>query len=143
MWNGREPSVASRRRGATFLVFTCAASAGAHAGLVPAHLNGEPRLGAAFVIAVLLLVAAAIAVAARPEDRPITSATGLLLAFLMLAYLASRTTGIPVLDPDPEAVDAVGLATNAFQALGLVVALWLIHPLGRPARLTHLQEVSR
>ncbi|MGH2885133.1 MAG: hypothetical protein ACRDPA_20915 [Solirubrobacteraceae bacterium] len=133
----------SRRRGATLLVFTCAASAGAHAGLVPAHLNGEPRLGAAFVIAVVLLVAAAIAVAARPEDRPITSATGLLLACLMLAYLASLTTGIPVLDPDPEALDAVGIATNAFQALGVLVALWLIHPLGRPARLTHLQEASQ
>src|SRR5436305_13565047 len=115
MWNGRGPTVSSRRRSATVLVFVCAASAGAHAGLVPAHLNSEPRLGAAFVIAVVLLVAAGIAVAARPEDRRITSAAGLLLAGVMLAYLASRTTGIPVLDPEPEALDTVGIATNVVE----------------------------
>jgi hypothetical protein len=124
------------------LVFTCAASAGAHAGLVPAHLNGEPRLGAALLIAVVLLLAAATSVAARPGNRRTTSAAGLLLAGLMLAFLASRTTGIPVLDPEPEALDAVGIATNAVEALGVVGALWLIHPVGRRARLTHLQEVS-
>lgn len=124
------------------LVFTCAASAGAHAGLTPAHLNGEPRLGAAFLAAVVLLVAAASAVAARPLDRRVTGAAGLLLAGLMLAYLASRTTGIPMLDPDPEAVDAVGVATNIVEACGVLLALWLIHPLGRRDRLSHLQEVS-
>ena len=143
MRNGHGQNQPPRRRGAGLLVFMCAASAGAHAGLVPAHLSGEPRLGAAFLSAVVLLVAAAMAVTARPQDRRITAAAGLLLACLMLAYLASRTIGIPVLDPDPEALDAVGIATNAVQALGVVVALWLIHPLGRPARLTHLQEVSR
>lgn len=127
------------------LVLTCAASAGAHAGLVPAHLNGEPRLGAAFIIAVVLLVAAAVAIAVRPGDRRIVSMAGLLLAGLMLAYLATRTTGIPVLDPEPEALDVVGIATNAVEALGVLVALWLIHPFGRPGRLTpnHLQEVSQ
>src|SRR5437764_12729006 len=71
-----EPSL---RGGATVLVFICAASAGAHAGLVPAHLNGEPRLGAAFLSSVMLLVAGATSVAARPGDRRITSAAGLLL----------------------------------------------------------------
>lgn len=143
MENEREPSLSSRSRDAAVLVFTCAASAGAHAGLVPAHLNGEPRLGAAFVIAVMLLLTAATAVAACPGDPRITSAAGLLLAGLMFAYLASRTTGIPVLDPEPEALDAVGIFTNALEALGVLVALWLIHPRGRHARPTHLQEVSR
>lgn len=142
MQNGRGARLSSRR-GATVLVFTCAASAGAHAGLVPAHLNGEPRLGVAFLIAVVLLVAAATAAATHPGDRRITSAVGLLLACLMLAYLASRTTGIPMLDPEPEALDMVGIATNAVEALGMLVAFWLIHPVGRRSRLTHLQEVSR
>ena len=125
------------------LVFTCAASAGAHAGLVPAHLNAEPRLGTAFLIVVVLLVAAAISVAARPGDRRITSAAGVLLAGLILAYVVSRTIGIPVVDPEPEAVDAVGIATNVVEALGVVVALGLIHSVGRQRRLTHLQEVPR
>lgn len=125
------------------LVFACAASAGAHAGLVPAHLGGEPRLGAAFLVAVAVLVAAATAVAARPTDRRITGAAGLLLAGLVLAYVASRTTGIPLLDPEREAVDAVGVATNVVEAAGVLAALCLIDPLGRRGRLTHLQEVSR
>src|SRR5437763_13251468 len=115
MRNGRGRSRASRARGAMLLVYACAAAAGAHAGLVPAHLNGEPRLGAAFLIAVVLLVTAAASVAARPGDRRITSAAGLLLAGLILAYVVSRTTGIPVLDPEPEAVDAVGIATSGVE----------------------------
>jgi hypothetical protein len=143
MRNGRGASLSSRRQGATALVFACAASAGAHAGLVPAHMNGEPRLGVAFLIAVFLLVVAATAIAARPGDRRITSAAGLLLVGLMLAYLASRTSGIPVLDPEPETLDAVGIATNAVEALGALVALWLIHPIGRHGRLSHLQEVPK
>jgi apolipoprotein N-acyltransferase len=125
------------------LVLVCAAAAGAHAGLVPAHLNGEPRLGVAFLCAVVLLVVAAAALAAHPRDRRITSAAGLLLAGLILAYLATRTTGIPWLDPEPEPFDAVGIATNIVEALGVAVALCLIHPLGRQVRPTHLQEVSR
>lgn len=141
MRNGRVPTVSSRRRGATVLVFTCAASAGAHGGLVPAHLNGEPRLGAAFLIAVVLLVAAATSVAARPGDRRITSAAGLILAGLILAYVVSRTTGIPVLDPEPEAVDAVGIATSVVEALGVLVALGLTYPLGPRGRLTHTKEM--
>lgn len=128
---------------ATVLVLTCAASAGAHAGAVPAHLKGEPRLGAAFLIAAVLLIAAAIAVAAHPEDRRITGAAGLLLAGLMLAYLATRTTGIPVLDPEPEALDAVGIATNVVETLGVLAALRPIQPVGRHIRPAHLQEVSR
>jgi hypothetical protein len=125
------------------LVFACAASAGAHAGLVPAHLNGEPRLGAAFLVAVVLLAGAAVAVAAHPADRRVTGAAGLLLTSLIVAYVASRTTGIPVLDPETEALDAVGIATNAVEAIGALVALWLIHPRSRRGRLTYLQEVPR
>jgi hypothetical protein len=94
-------------------------------------------------MAVVLLVAAATAVAARPRDRRITSAAGLLLAGLMLAYLATRTTGIPWLDPEVEAFDAVGIVTNLVEALGVVVALWQINPLGHQVRPTELQEVSR
>jgi hypothetical protein len=57
--------------------------------------------------------------------------------------VASRTTAIPVLDPEREVLDAVGVATTAIEGVGLALALWLLQPLGRPARPTHLQEVSR
>jgi len=143
MRNGRANRHSSSHWGPRLLTFACAASAGAHAGLAPAHLSGEPRLGAAFLVVVALLMATVIAVAARPWDRRITTEAGLLLAGVMLAYLASRTTGVPVLDPEPEALDAVGIATNGVEAVGVVVAVWLIHPVGRTVRPTHLQEVSR
>lgn len=143
MQNRHARSHPHRSRAASVLVVACAASAGAHAGLVPAHLNGEPRLGAAFLVAVALLAAAATALAARPEDRRITSAAGLLLAGLLLAYLATRTAGIPVLDPEPEALDAVGIATSVVEAVGVVIALWLIQPVGRAAGPTRPQEISR
>jgi hypothetical protein len=143
MRNGLGPSLSSWHRGAVVLVFTYAASAGAHAGLVPGHLNGEPRLGAAFLVAVVLLVATGAGVAIRPRDRRVAGTAGLLLASLMLAYVASRTTGVPVLDPEPEALDTAGIATNAVEALGVIAALGLIHPVSRQRRLTPLQEVSR
>jgi hypothetical protein len=67
----------------------------------------------------------------------------LLLTSLIVAYLASRTTGIPVLDPETEALDAVGVATNAVEVIGALAAFSLIHPRSRRGRLTYLQEVPR
>jgi len=129
--------------GPRVVLFSCAVSAGAHAGLVPAHLQSEPLLGWAFVTVVALLLSAAAGITTRSEDRRVASGVALLLAGLMLAYLATRTTGIPVLDPERETVDVVGVATTTVEAIGLAVALWLIQPLGRHRRSTYVQEVSR
>jgi apolipoprotein N-acyltransferase len=133
-----EPTLAAR-----VVVFVCAASAGAHAGLVPAHLHSEPRLGAAFVVAVVLLASAAVALAIRPENRRAARATAVLLGGLMAAYAATRTAGIPVLAPDPEALDGVGVATNVAEAVGLVGALWLGYAAAHGSRSPTLQEVAR
>src|SRR2546421_9133670 len=100
----RPPAVA-----ATLLVFACAASAGIHAGIVPQHSREEPRLGAAFIVAVLVLLATAATVSFRPSARPVTWIAAVVLGGLIAAYIASRTTGIPLLAPDPEAVDAIGV----------------------------------
>jgi hypothetical protein len=64
-------------------------------------------------------------VALAPLDRRIAQAAGLLLGGLVAAYAASRTTGIPVLDPDPEPVDAVGIAAVVLELAGLALALRL------------------
>jgi hypothetical protein len=129
--------------GSTVVVLACAASAGAHAGLVPAHLSDEPRLGAAFLVAVLLLLSAIVAVSLRPTDRRVLAGATLLLCGLALAYLATRTTGIPVLDPEREAVDVVGVLTTSIEIAGVAFALWLTQPLGRGPRPVNVQEVSR
>lgn len=143
MRNGRRRSASRLLGGNAVVVFACAASAGAHAGLIPAHLSTEPCLGAAFMVAVGLLTAAAAALATRIPDRRISGAAALLLAGLMVAYIASRTTGIPLLESEREAVDGVGIATNVVEAIGLAFALWRIQAAGPLRQPSPLQEVSR
>jgi hypothetical protein len=124
------------------LVAACAASAGAHAGLVPEHLREAPALGMSFVLAVALLLAAAVAVAIRPEDRRAAQAAALLLAGLIGAWALSRTGGIPLLAPVPEPVDVVGVATKLVEAAGLALALWIGQSAGG-RRSSATQEASR
>jgi hypothetical protein len=124
------------------LIAACAASAGAHAGLVPEHLREAPPLGIAFVLAAVLLMAVVVTLAMRPHDRRAAQAAAFLLAGLIVSWGVSRTTGLPFLQPHPEAVDAVGLATKLVEALGLASALWLSQPAGG-RRSPVIQEVTR
>jgi|SRR5690242_4460795 hypothetical protein len=124
------------------VIAACAASAGAHGGLVPEHLREDPRLGIAFILAVVLLLGAVAALTIRAGDRRVAQVAALLLAGLILSWAASRTTGIPFLQPQPESVDAVGVVTNLVEALGLALALWLSQSMGGRWRPTS-QEVSR
>jgi hypothetical protein len=105
------------------VVFACAASAGIHAGLVPEHLKEEPRLGVAFVLATVALFGASVAVALRPRDQSRLFVAALMLGGLVAAYAASRSTGIPLLAPDPEAVDLVGVASVLIELTGVAFAL--------------------
>jgi hypothetical protein len=108
---------------ADLVVFACAASAGIHAALVPEHLREEPRLGVAFALAVVVLLATAAVVALKPIDRGAARLAAGVLGGLVVCYVASRTTGIPLLDPEPEAADAVGVSAVAIELAGLVFAL--------------------
>jgi hypothetical protein len=123
-------------------VGACAISAGAHAGLVPEHLREAPQLGVAFAVAAGMLVAAATALAIRPGSLRAARGAALLLAGLIGFYAASRITGIPLLEPRAEPLDAVGATTKLVEALGLVFALRLSRSVGdRRSPLT--QEVAR
>src|SRR2546421_10197889 len=79
------------------VIAACAASAGAHAGLVPEHLREVPQLGVAFILASALLLAVMAALASCPEDRRIARVAALLLTGLIASWGASRATGIPLL----------------------------------------------
>lgn len=125
------------------VVFACAASAGAHAGLVPEHLREEPRIGIAFLVAIVLLLATGAALTIRPGDRRVAAAAAVLFAGLIVAYLLSRTSGIPGLAPDRETVDGVGVATKLVEVAGLALALCLSQPIGRRPQRPSLQEVPR
>jgi hypothetical protein len=95
-------------------------------------LREEPRLGVAFIAAVLVLVATGVAVTVLPAARRVAWIAAVVLGGLIVAYIASRTTGIPLLAPDREALDAIGIASVCIELLGLLCALWLIQPIGRP-----------
>jgi hypothetical protein len=96
----------------------------------PSAPRAAATTGGAFVAAVVLLAAAATALALRPESARAARAASLVLAGLIGAYIASRTTGIPALSPEPEAVDPIGLTTNVVQALGLAISLKLTQTMG-------------
>ena len=119
-----------------------AVSAGVHAGLVPEHLREAPQIGVSFVLATGLLLAVAAAIAIRPDDRRAVRAAQVLIAGLLIAYLASRTTGIPVFQPEVERVDTLGVSTKAVEALALLCALRLGRTPGDP-RSPLIQEVAR
>jgi hypothetical protein len=125
------------------VVFACAASAGIHAGIVPEHLREEPRLGVAFIVCVLVLLATGTAVAFRPGARCVAGVALLVLGGLIAAYTASRTTGLPLLAPDPEALDAIGVVAVCIELVGLAFAVRLVQPIGRPRRRPLIQEVVR
>ena len=98
-------------------------------------------MGVAFLLAVGLLLATGTAAAVAPDHRRVALAAALLLAGLIAGYTASRTSGIPLLSPDPESVDVVGVATSVVEALGLAFALVLTRSTpDRPTR-SLLQEV--
>lgn len=123
------------------VIFACAASAGAHAGLVPEHLHEAPALGVAFIASAVLLLVAGVTAAVRPSSSPAARAAALVLAGLIAAYAVSRTTGIPLVQPEPEPLDAVGVATKLIEALGLGFAVSLSQQAGG-GRLPTPQEVS-
>jgi hypothetical protein len=122
-----KPAVLTRPHTAAPVVLACAASAGIHAGLVPEHLREEPRVGVAFILATFALLAAGATVALQPTDRRRLLLSGALLGSLIVAYVASRSTGIPLLQPDPEAVDGVGVAAVLIELGGLLSALQLLN----------------
>jgi hypothetical protein len=124
------------------VVAACAISAGAHAALVPSHMDHEPQLGVAFVLAVVLLLSAGVALGQSPAANLAAPSAALLFAGLIAAYAAATTVGIPPLSSEPEAVDGVALATKLVEAAGLVLALKLTRTVGRNRSLTP-QEVSR
>ncbi|HEX5532192.1 MAG TPA: hypothetical protein VFX33_00455 [Actinomycetales bacterium] len=105
----------------------CAVSAGVHAALVVPHLHESALLATAFAGSVLALLAAALLLAGTPADARIRAGAGVLLLGMCGAYVASRTTGLPVLAPEPEALDPVGVATQAVQLTGAAFAFLPTH----------------
>jgi hypothetical protein len=122
--------VTARRDG---LIVCCAISAGVHAALVPEHMRESVVTGAGFVSATVMLVALTIGLTARPESRAVKSFATLVLLGLLVSYAVASTIGIPVLHPDVDPIDTVGVLTKAVELTGLALASGLRGPVrGRP-----------
>jgi hypothetical protein len=107
------------------VVVACAASAGIHGALVPSHLAESTGAGLGFVAATALLAGIAIGLTLGAGTAALLGAAAV-LAGLLASYGLAATTGVPVLHPEPEPIDALALATKAVEGLGLVVAAHLL-----------------
>ena len=112
------------------VVLVCAASAGVHAALVPDQLReGGPRLGGAFALSAVATAVAAVLLH-KPRSAKVTKtalvATALTLLGVAVAYVLSRTSGLPFLITDPEALDPIGAVTSAAEVLGGLACLSLL-----------------
>ena len=116
------------------VIVACAVSAGIHAALVPEHLRESTAAGGGFIASTVLLAVMAVALTYRSESLAAVVATTLVVAALLAAYALAVTTGVPVLHPEQESVDALALFTKAVELLGLAVAVDVIRT-SRPVQL--------
>lgn len=122
--------------GVDIVVLACAVSAGVHGALVPDHFNEGTWPGVGFLLATVLLAILAFVLTRRPTQLALAF-TAAVFAGLIASYALAVTTGVPVLHPDVEAVDALALVTKAVEVVGLLAAMSLVR---RPVlRLTFFQ----
>jgi hypothetical protein len=103
------------------VIVACAISAGIHAALVPAHLAEGAAAGVAFGAAAALAAAVAVALTRRASSAALATAAAL-FAGLIAGYALAVTTGLPLVHPQPEAVEGLALFTKAVELAGLGAA---------------------
>jgi hypothetical protein len=108
------------------VILACAISAGIHGALAPAHFGEGTGAGIGFVAATVLLAWLALVLTLRPAGQLAPAGAATVFAGLLVSYALATTTGLPLLHPEPEAVDGLALATKAFEVVGLLTALSLL-----------------
>ena len=121
------------------LITSCAISAGIHGALTSQHFREETGAGMGFVASTAALAALCVLLTLRPTSRTAVGAAGAVLAALVVAYALATTVGVPLLHPEPEPADGLGLATKAIELVGLAAALHLAAVVPPAGRLTRLQ----
>jgi hypothetical protein len=104
-----------------FVILACAVSAGIHGALAPDHFEEGTGAGLGFVAATVLLAVLAAYLTRRPTQLSL-AATAAVFAGLIASYGLAITTGVPILHPEPEAVDGLALFTKAVEGIGLLLA---------------------
>jgi hypothetical protein len=115
----RAPSVTASRPKVNELlrygaIAGCAASAGVHIGIIPAHVDeGAIAEVAAFAASSAVLAVLALLVSDARWDTWAPAAAATFLGAVAVAYLLSRTVGLPWIVTDPEPFHLTGLVTVA------------------------------
>jgi hypothetical protein len=107
------------------VIVACAISAGIHAALAPGHWAEGVAAGAAFAASAFVLAGLAVALTRRP-GIPALAGAAAVLAGLLVSYVLAVSTGLPVLHPESEPVEALALFTKAVEAAGLLAAAHLL-----------------
>jgi hypothetical protein len=103
-----------------------------HAALVPGHLRESLALGVAFALSAGVLAGASLTVRDPRFDSWAPGTAGSVLAATSIAYVASRTSGIPWLVPHPEPLDVLGMCTTATELVAVLAATTLLPRKVRP-----------
>jgi hypothetical protein len=119
------PTQSNRSWTRDLLIVACAVSAGIHTALTPEHLAEGTAPGLAFAASAAALAGLCVALTVHPGVVP-PLATSVLLAGLVAAYGLAVTSGLPVLHPEAEPVEALAVVTKAVELLGLAAALHLV-----------------
>jgi hypothetical protein len=112
---------------ADLCALVCAASAGVHGALVVPHAGESTRMAVAFALATLALATAALGLVLAPMPAISATATALLCA-VAIAYVLSRTSGIPGLTEHPEPFDTLGVVVSLAELAAAVVAVGQLDP---------------
>jgi hypothetical protein len=108
------------------VIVACAASAGIHAALAPAHFADGAAIGAGFAGSAVALAGLAAMLTRRPGSRVALTGTAAVLTGLIAVYVLAVTAGLPLVHPDPEPVDTLAVATKAVEGVGLLLAAHLL-----------------
>jgi len=123
------------------VILACAISAGIHGALIGDHFHEGVGAGLGFVAATVLCAVAAAALTRRQSPFLLT-ATAALFVGLLVSYAFAITTGVPLLHPEAESVDGLGLFTKAVEGLGLLAATSLLRPDFVPVAATDLKGTT-
>ena len=104
------------------VILACAISAGIHAALAPVHFAEGSAPGTAFAAAAVVLAVLAVALTRHPGSAVPPTLAAVAFACLIAGYGLAATTGLPLVQPHPEPVDGLALATKAVEAGGLLLA---------------------
>ena len=106
----------------------CAASAGVHAALIGPHLAEGLPIGLGFAAATATLALAAIAVRQPRRDPWAPGLAAAVLCLIAIAYVLSRSSGIPLLIGHAEELDPFGIASTSAELVGAVASVALLLP---------------